>query len=102
MIKEVPIWPVFQTAMKLPMPFWFAIGRSAWVFSHKSQPEALSATIHRVRCFIKQLLSSNDSDVLVVSHGFIMKVIRKELLANGFRGDKFFRAKHGKLYVYER
>lgn len=102
LIKEVPIAPVFQTTMKLPMPFWFAVGRLAWKSSHKSQPETLSATSHRVKYFISQLLSSKDSDVLVVSHGFIMKLIRKELLANGFRGDKFIWAKHGKLYVYER
>lgn len=101
LIREVPIAPVFKTSLRLPLIFWLVAGRLAWLVSHKSQPESMQDTVQRVKLFISNLLSSGDAEVLVVSHGFIMSLIRKELLSNGFRGEKFIKAKHGRLYVYE-
>jgi len=102
LIVEIPIAPVFKTSLRLPLIFWLVAGRLAWLVSHKSQPESMQYTVQRVKLFISNLLSSGDTEVLVVSHGFIMSLIRKELLSNGFKGEKFFKAKHGRLYIYER
>ena len=51
---------------------------------------------------MKILISSYETDVLVVSHGFIMRLIRKELFKVGFKGKNFIKAKNGQLYVYEK
>lgn len=50
--------------------------------------------------FVTDVLATNDPEVLVVSHGFIMKLICQELLKAKFRGDKIRKARHGQLYEF--
>lgn len=102
LITEVPIGPVFITNRKLPFIFWLVSGRVAWLLSHKSQQESLKDTITRVKKFISSLISSGNNDILIVSHGFIMRLIKRELYAKGFTGEKFSSPKHGRLYIFEK
>jgi hypothetical protein len=99
LIREVPIAPVFKSKVKLPYIFWLMSGRLAWLCSHQSQPETINQTKDRVKRFILSILE--EDNLLIVTHGFLMMQIQKELIDRGFSGNSFKRAKHGKVYVFE-
>ncbi|MDP3966029.1 MAG: phosphoglycerate mutase [archaeon] len=99
-IREVPITPAFNTSLKLPFLFWALAGRFAWLINHKSQPEGAKKTIEKIKKFVS-LLPKNGS-ILIVSHGFILQLIRHELIKTGFKGDWFLGAKNGKIYSYKK
>lgn len=101
LIKEVPIQPVIETKMRMHFLFWIIFGRLAWQFSHKSQSEIASETQIRVKQFINEILLS-ESNVLVVSHGYMMNLIKNELKKQGFKGGKFIRAEHGRIYILQK
>lgn len=101
LLREVPIAPMFSTKMKLPYIFWLIAGRIAWRFSHPSQPETLKQTRDRVQQFVAEFILKSKASTLIVTHGFLMTLIQKELKAKGFVGDSFKRAKHGKVYLIE-
>lgn len=101
-VREIPIEPIVRTNHKLHFTIWSILGRVAWLTSHKSQTEKRAETQKRVDSFVSQILSLEESNVLVVSHGGIMWLIRKELIKHGFRGPRFTKAKYGKLYVFEK
>ena len=73
-----------------------------WLFSLKSQPEVKPQTILRIDKFLKQIESSGHQNILIVSHGFFMKIFVRELLKRGFKGDLDFSPKNGKLYRFEK
>lgn len=100
LIREVPIAPVFTAKTRLPSVFWLIAGRIAWLLSHKSQREIYGDTLKRVRLFVAEVLLDKKEDILIVSHGFIMKLISQELAKQKFRGPKIRKAKHGRLYMY--
>ncbi|MEW6623897.1 MAG: hypothetical protein AB1420_12355 [Bacillota bacterium] len=47
-------------------------------------------------------IACKEAKVLVVTHGFLMRYIKKELIHNGFVGKEFIKAKHGEIYVFQR
>jgi len=98
LIGEVPIAPVFESNVKLPYKFWLMAGRLAWICSHQSQSETLNQTKDRVRRFVSGILE--EDNVLIVTHGFLMMQIQKELIDRGFSGNRFTRARWGKVYVF--
>lgn len=100
LLREVPIAPIFEYNVKFPYIFWTISGRLAWHFSHQSQPETISQTKDRVGRFTSSIIE--EDNVLIVTHGFLMVLIQKELIDRGFLGDTFKMAKHGKVYVFEK
>ncbi len=102
LLREVTLCPIFKTKIKLPYIFWCISARVAWHFQHRSQPEIKKATLKRVDSFISSLDPISNDNVLVVCHGFIMKVLLKALKKNGFNGAHINSPKNGKLYVYEK
>ncbi|HWR42076.1 histidine phosphatase family protein [Sporomusa sp.] len=101
LLREVPISPVCTSRIKLPYVLWLVSGRLAWLFSHRSQPETIKQTKDRVKRFVADIKTKPETSVLVVTHGFLMLQIQKELKAQGFRGDNFTAAKSGTIYVFE-
>ncbi|SDE01329.1 histidine phosphatase family protein [Sporomusa acidovorans] len=100
LLREVPIAPVIETNLKLPYPFWLAAGRLAWYCSHQSQPETMRQTKWRIQRFIAGILEAGNSDILIVTHGFLMIYIQQELLNKGFTGGRIRKARHGKIQVF--
>ncbi|MFP4662722.1 MAG: histidine phosphatase family protein [Halanaerobiales bacterium] len=100
-LREVPIAPVVSKSIVLPNKLWLTLGRLAYLFSHKSQPESIDETRERAKRIISEISSLGESNVLVVSHGFLMRFLQKELVKNGFKGEKFTRAENGQLYLFE-
>ncbi|WP_346355366.1 histidine phosphatase family protein [Azotosporobacter soli] len=100
LLREVRIAPVCESALPLPFLFWMTAGRIAWWANFASQPESRAQTRRRVTRFLSELPSSGN--LLIVSHGFLMAEMQRQLLADGFSGDSFTRAENGKLYRFER
>ncbi|MBP2658372.1 MAG: Phosphoglycerate mutase [Firmicutes bacterium] len=102
LIREVPIMPVFKSRIKLPHLFWLIAGRIAWFLSHPSQTELIMQTKDRVEQFVSNTIKESEASVLVVTHGFLMLQLQKELKKRGFLGERFRNAKCGKFYLFEK
>lgn len=101
-LREVPLSPVFKTNIKLPFALWTVLGRIAWLCSHGSQNEKKAETEERIRNLISYAIASQEKNTLLVTHGFLMKYIQEYLLEQGFKGEKFIKAKNGKIYIFEK
>lgn len=106
LIRETIIDPVFITNKKLPYWFWAVGGRFAWYFNHKSQEENKNTTIDKAEKFVELLLDEAKRDdkenILIVTHGFFMYSLQKELKKRGFIGKLITSPKNGVLYLYEK
>jgi len=100
LIREVPIAPFMESNIRLPYIFWLMTGRLAWLCSHQSQPETKNQTNDRVKKFISGIMK--EDNVLIVTHGFLMVQIQKQLMERRFSGNNFTKAKCGKVYVFEK
>lgn len=101
-LREVRPYPLLKLNIRLPFIVWIVLVRLAWLVSHKSQLETFSDFKCRVNAVLDNILSENNNNILIVSHGAIMIYMRKELFKRGFKGPKFKTPANGKLYVYER
>lgn len=101
-LRELVIYPPTDINIKLPILLWLIFGRMAWMLSHKSQIESKSRFQERVNYILEELILKDDKNVLIVSHGFLMIFLRKELLKHGFKGPEFKKADNGKLYIFEK
>ena len=102
LIIEVPLSAFIKTNTRLNNLVWLIVGRVAWLFSLKSQSEVKPQTHSRIDKFIKQIENSGHQNILIVSHGFFMKVFVNELQKRGFKGYLDFSPKNGKLYQFEK
>lgn len=102
LIVEVPLSAFIRIDIKLPYITWLVAGRIAWLFSAKSQSEHKSQTLARINEFLKLIETSRKENILIVSHGFFMKILVGELKKRGFKGELEFSPKNGKLYRFEK
>ena len=102
LIIEVPLSAFMKTNSHFPSMVWHIGGRIAWLFSSKSQAESISGTKQRIDYFMKIIEESGHKNILVVSHGFFMKVFVRQLKKRGFIGGIDFAPKNGKLYLFEK
>lgn len=99
-LREIPA-PTFTTNWKLPLIGWALLIRLSWLF-HARTRQDIHAAKARIGEFLDQALSRDDDNVLIVSHGALMKYLRKELIVRGYRGPNFGHPKNGKLYAFEK
>lgn len=96
-LKELDILHRLSDSIKLPFIVWGLIVR---VKSFSSNTDTEKFKI-RIVNLIDRVIADNKSDVLIVSHWFVMRVIQKELIKRGLTGDNFKSNEYGTLYVYE-
>ena len=101
-LRELDIFPTTNRNIKLPFLLWLILGRIAWMLSHKSQLESKQIFKERINRILEEIIFKEDNDILIVSHGFLMMFLRKELLSQGFKGPHFISADNGKIYVFEK
>lgn len=101
LITEVPVAPFTNRNIKLPSFIWHLGGRIAWHKNHSSQPEGRSNTMKRIKLFMDAIEEYQNKKILVVTHGFFMRVFSDHLVKNGFKGKIDFRPENGKLYLFE-
>jgi broad specificity phosphatase PhoE len=106
LIRETIIDPIFETNLKLPYFFWGVGGRIAWYFNLKSQEENRNVTQQKAKKFVDMLLNGAEKEgnenILIVTHGFFMYSLQKELKKRGFTGKLITSPKNGMLYLYEK
>jgi len=102
-LREIRAYPISKRKIKLPVIVWIIMVRIAWFFNHKSQLESRQDVDQRINDLLDEILSQDQEDVLLVSHGGLMLFLRKELIRRGFIGPRLNGTPvNGKLYVYER
>lgn len=101
LIVEVPVAPFTNRNIKLPSFFWHLGGRIAWHNNHHSQPETRLETLTRIKKFLILISGNDHRNILVVTHGFFMRVFTEELLKQGYIGKIDFKPENAKLYLFK-
>ena len=101
-LNEVPLRSCFKSEKSLPIWFWNVAGRLQWMFNRSRQIEGRRETRQRANQFI-DLLCSLDEDSAVVTHGFYMHTLLKEMKKRGFTISKTkMKYKNGNYVIAER
>jgi broad specificity phosphatase PhoE len=98
---EVPIKPFMTLSLKLPRIIWEIFGRLQWRLNIIKQPETYLESKIRVYRFLNNLIASNEN-CIIVSHGWTIKLIIKQLKISGFAEPRPIFIKNGKPYEYFR
>ncbi|WP_274363822.1 histidine phosphatase family protein [Paenibacillus thermotolerans] len=101
-LREIPL-PRIKSRIKLPFLWWAVIARVTWSFNRQARAE-MKAAEERIAGILDEVIGGADptANVLIVSHGALMDVMKKELDKRGFRGPKFSYPENGKLYTFTR
>ena len=84
LINEVPLRSSFDTKKEVSLWFWNVSGRLQWFINSKRQPEGRKQTIERARRYI-EIICKDNTDCAVVTHGFFMHTLIKEIKKAGFK-----------------
>ncbi len=102
LVSEVPLGSSFDCRMELPLWFWNITGRVQWFLNSNRQAESRKETEARASKFV-ELLNNDDCESVVVTHGFYMHTLVKEMQKAGFRISKSMRNyKNGDYVVAEK
>ena len=102
LINEVPLRSSFDTKKKVPLWFWNSSGRLQWFINSSRQFEGHKETVERARQFVTMICNEN-KDSAVVTHGFFMHTLLRELKKAGFKTDKSSAEyKNGEYVIAER
>ena len=96
-LKELDILHRLPGKIRLPFLLWGLIVRIKSFSSNKDTDTFKNEII----AFVDKVMEDDESDVLIVSHWFVMRVIRQELIKRGFVGGNFKSNEYGALYVFE-
>jgi broad specificity phosphatase PhoE len=98
---EVPSAAVLLFNVNLPTFIRSIIGRIAWFFNYQKMPETRKETTERAGRFINLILQLKSQNILLITHGFFMHSLKKELRKHGFKGYLPFFPRNGFLYLFK-
>ena len=102
LVSEVPLGSSFDCRMELPLWFWNITGRVQWFLNSNRQAESRKETKARASKFV-ELLNNDDCESVVVTPGFYMHTLGREVRTAGFRISKSMRNyKNGDYVVAEK
>ena len=96
-LKELDILHRLTGRIKLPFLIWGLMVRIKSFSSNKDTNEFKQWII----AFVDNIMRKNESDILIVSHWFVMRALRKEFVKRGLVGENFKSNDYGNLYIYE-
>ncbi|UKS26621.1 histidine phosphatase family protein [Paenibacillus sp. HWE-109] len=99
-LREIPL-PTFTTNLKMPF-IWWAVAVKLKQLTNQASREQIRKAQMRFSEFLDQIVTDKHQSILIVSHGSLMREMRKELRKRGFNGPGFTYPENGKLYVFER
>lgn len=99
LLKEVPITPFTKMNIKLPSIIWHIGARIAWYKSYKSQIEDINGTRERINKFYETIKNSGYEKILIVSHGYFLRMFYEVMKKKGYEGNVDVNIKNGKLYL---
>lgn len=97
-LKELDILHLLTNRIRLPFMIWGILVR---IKSLKSNTET-NEFKNKIAAFVDELVLKNDTDILIVSHWFVMQVLQKELIKKGFKGNNFRSPDYGTVYIFEK
>lgn len=86
-LNEVPLKSFKDTDKMYPLWLWNFTGRLQWLLQSKRQVESKKATIIRAGKMI-DLLEKQRQDCYLITHGFYMRTLIKELKKQGYKIKK--------------
>jgi broad specificity phosphatase PhoE len=103
LLREVPYHGFLPRNLRFPLFMWTSMSRVGWFFDRNSQEENRTQTMKRIAAFLELLESRHRKGqrILIVSHGFLMQYMEKELVKKGFRGQVPVRPRGGIIYPFE-
>jgi broad specificity phosphatase PhoE len=85
---EVPLikFPSFRLKAKV----WLAISRSLWLLGLSTKCESFKEAKHRAKRIVERIeaLQSENKRVVIIGHGFLNRLIRNELMQQGWFLEK--------------
>ena len=87
LINEVPLRSSYDTNKKMPLWFWNISGRIQWFLNNPRQTEGRDQTGERASRFVR-MIGNENIDCAVVTHGFFMHTLLKEMKKAGFKTNK--------------
>ena len=99
---EVPMASYFLSKFNLPTLMRKIFSRIAWYLNFKMMPETRKQSTDRAKEFLHNLLSENHQDTLLVTHGFFIHCLKRELKKHGFKGYIPLFPKNACLYLVEK
>lgn len=102
-ICEVPLRSFADLNLRLPLWIWNVIGRLQWYSESGRQPEGRKRTIERAEQVICELENGRE-DCVLVTHGFFMKSLVKQLKKQGYhvQGNKMLGFENLQIIVAEK
>ena len=102
LINEVPLNSSFDTKRNMPLLFWNVTGRLQWLMNCSRQAEGRRQTRERAKKFA-ELISKDNMDAAVVTHGFFMHTLLREMKKAGFRIESSsVKFKNGECVIAEK
>lgn len=83
LLDEVPLRSFRDTGKSYPLHVWNATGRLQWFLGNGRQKETRRETKERAGRLIRMLMEK-DEDCILISHGWFMQVLLRELESAGF------------------
>jgi broad specificity phosphatase PhoE len=96
-LKELDILHQLPDTIRLPFLVWGILVR----IQSLTLKNETSEFKRKISSFLEKILIEEENEILIVSHWFVMKVIREELLRRGFKGEKFNNPENGRIYIFE-
>ncbi len=101
LLNEVPVGSPFDTPFVWSTTLLYLIARLQWRLAVRRQPEVHSETHKRITELI-DLVESDESDCLLVGHGFLFFILKRRLKKRGYLGKTPFDFKNGEVAVLEK
>ena len=84
LLNEVPLKSFKDTEKMYPLWIWNFLGRLQWFLQNERQDEVRRKTQVRAKEMV-DLLEKKNEDCYIVSHGFYMRTLVKELKKQGYK-----------------
>jgi len=98
-LHEVEPKLFLESKIKLSKNIWLILGRLKWLLNIGSN-EKREDSYRRAQEVVKILQKHQAQNILILSHGFFIKVLAKELHKMGFKGKMDIKPQNGKLYPF--
>jgi len=100
LFREVP-YCSYKIPFILPKGTWLLVNRLQWIMGGKT-PERKKETLLRGKKAVETLLKRSEHNILVITHGFFMHALVKELKLHGYEGSIPTYPEYGKVNMFEK
>jgi len=100
LFNEVEAKAFVNTSWRFPKLLWLFAGRILWSAGWVKKSESKKETLVRAKEALSLIMKDKSNSIMIVSHGFFMIVLAKELQKYGFEGEMDIHPKNGKPYTF--